>query len=276
MRRAGTRGRRSWWGVYADVSTDPEVNQEVSDFVRDKIRGIVKDPKVAETLCPRPGSYVGTRRIIIDTGYYSIFNQPNVTLVDIHADPIVEIAADRVKTRDAVYPIDVLVVATGYDAVTGPLLAMDVTGRDGVRLKDAWADGPHTYLGLTVAGFPNLFTITGPSSPGVLANVIFSIDQHVNWIADCLEHMRRTGAVEIDAMPQAQAEWQVHAAETSARSLRVKDDKNWYLGTNIPGKPRATLVYQGGLGFYADRCREIAADDYRGFAFAFETQTEAA
>ena len=263
-------------GAYADVSTNADVAAEVSDFVRDKIRGIVKDPDVAEKLCPPPGSYVGTRRIIIDTGYYQIYNQPNVTLVDIRTDPIVAITADGVKTQDAHYEIDVLVVATGYDAVTGPLLAMNITGKDGVKLKDAWSDGPHTYLGLMIAGFPNLFTITGPSSPGVLSNVIFSIDQHVNWIADCLAHMRRTGAVEIDTTPEAQVEWQAHAAETYAQSLRRHDKNNWYLGTNIPGKKRAVLVYQGGLGFYASKCRDIAAENYRGFVFDYAKAAEMA
>jgi cyclohexanone monooxygenase len=263
-------------GAYGDVSTNAEVAEEVSNFVRDKIRAVVKDPAVAEKLCPAPGSYVGTRRIIIDTGYYQIFNQPNVTLVDIGADPIVEITATDVKTRGAVYQIDMLVVATGYDAVTGPLLAMNVAGKNGLRLKDAWADGPHTYLGLMVAGFPNFFTITGPSSPGVLANVIFSIDQHVNWIADCLEHMRRTGATEIDATPQAQEEWQAHASETYAKALRMKDEKNWYLGTNVPGKPRAVLVYQGGLGHYRNICAELAADNYRGFTLSHERAPESA
>jgi cyclohexanone monooxygenase len=269
-------GTASLVGVYGDVSTNAEVAEEVSNFVRDKIRGIVKDPAVAEKLCPQPGSYVGARRIIIDTGYYQIFNQPNATLVDIAADPIVEITVNGVKTRDAFYEIDILVVATGYDAVTGPLLAMNVTGKNGLRLKDAWADGPHTYLGLMVAGFPNLFTITGPSSPGVLANVIFSIDQHVNWIADCLEHMRRTGATEIDTTPQAQDEWQAHASQTYAKALRIKDEKNWYLGTNVPGKPRAVLVYQGGLGYYRNICDEVAADGYRGFTFSRSREAESA
>lgn len=263
-------------GAYADVSTNAEVATEISDFVRNKIRGIVKDPKVAETLCPLPGSYIGTRRIIIDTGYYQIFNQPNVTLVDIQNDPIVEITEDGVKTRNAFYKIDMLVVATGYDAVTGPLLAMNVTGKHGAKLKDAWADRLPTYLGLTVAGFPNLFTITGPSSPGVLANVIYSIDQHVNWIGDCLDHMRRIGAVEIDTTPEAQEEWRIHAAETYAHALRLSDEKNWYLGTNIPGKPRAVLVYQGGLSLYKSKCDEIAADNYRGFVFDYARKREEA
>ncbi len=274
--RCWSSGSPALIGVYADVSTNPQVNSEVSDFVRDKIRGVVKDPDVAETLCPPPESHIGTRRIILDTGYYEIFNQPNVTLVDICKGPIIAITETGVRTENASYEIDVLVVATGYDAVTGPLLAMNITGKAGVTLQGAWADGPHTYLGLMVAGFPNLFTITGPSSPGVLANVIFSIDQHVNWIAECLEHMRRTGATEIDTTAQAQDEWQAHAIATCARSLRINDANNWYLGTNIPGKPRAVLVYQGGLNLYQSQCDEIAADDYRGFLFSFGPNEKAA
>ena len=263
-------------GVYGDVSTNAEVAAEVSDFVRDRIREIVKDPDTAETLCPLPGSYIGTRRIILDTGYYPIFNQPNVTLVDIRNDPIVAITGNGVKTQDAFYEIDMLIIATGYDAVTGPLLAMNITGKHGRQLKDAWADGPHSYLGLMVAGFPNLFTITGPSSPGVLANVIFAIDQHVNWIADCLDHMRRAAATEIDTTAAAQEEWQAHAIETYSNALRINDEHNWYLGTNVPGKPRAVLIYQGGLALYREICDEIAADNYRGFTFEYDPASLAA
>ena len=263
-------------GVYGDVSTNAEVAAEVSDFVRDRIREIVTDPETAETLCPPAGSFIGTRRIILDTGYYQIFNQPNLTLVDISKDPIVEITGNGVKTQNAFYEIDMLIVATGYDAVTGPLLAMNITGKHGRQLKDAWADGPHSYLGLMTAGFPNLFTITGPSSPGVLANVIFAIDQHVNWIADCLDHMRRTGASEIDTTAAAQGEWQAHAMQTYSNALRIKDKHNWYLGTNVPGKPRAVLVYQGGLAVYREICDEIAADNYRGFAFEYDPASLAA
>jgi cyclohexanone monooxygenase len=256
-------------GAYPDISTDADVAQEVSDFVRDKIRKTVKDPVVAEKLCPLPGTYVGTRRIIIDTGYYQIFNQDNVTLVDIRHDPIVEITANGVKTQNQFYELDMLVVATGYDAVTGPLLAMNITGKNGETLRESWKNGPHTYLGIMVAGFPNLFTITGPSSPGVLANVIFSIDQHVNWICDCLDHMQDIKAVEVDTTHAAEAEWNAHAFETYRNSLRINDENNWYLGTNVPGKPRAVLVYQGGLGFYKNMCDEIAKDNYRGFVFGY-------
>jgi cyclohexanone monooxygenase len=270
--RAWANGTAALVGVYGDVSTNAEVAQEVSDFVRGKIRQTVKDPAIAEKLCPRPGTYVGTRRIIIDTGYYQIFNQDNVTLVDIREDPIERITADGVKTRDGFYPVDMLVVATGYDAVTGPLIAMNITGKGGLRLADAWEQGPRTYLGLMVAGFPNLFTITGPSSPGVLANVIYSIDQHVNFACDCIEHMRQTGAATVDTTEAAEREWNAHAFETVANALRLNDENNWYLGTNVPGKPRAVLVYQGGLGFYRDRCNEIAAQGYRGFVFEREAQ----
>jgi len=261
-------GTASLVSVYGDVATNPEAAEEVSEFVRNKIRSVVKDPVTAEKLCPLPGAYLGARRIIIDTGYYQIFNQPNVTLADITGDPIEEITEDGVKTRGTFYPLDMLVVATGYDAVTGPLLAMNITGRQGVALKDAWASGPRTYLGLMAAGFPNLFTITGPGSPGVLANVIFSIDQHVNWIGDCMDHMRRHGKRVIDTTNQAEQEWQAHNAKGSAHVLRMNDAKNWYLGTNVPGKPRASLVYHGGLGVYRGICDEIAAQGYRGFVFS--------
>ena len=254
-------------GVYGDVSTNAEVAEEVSEFVRNKIRQTVKDPVTAERLCPLPGTYLGARRIIIDTGYFQIFNQPNVTLADITGDPIEAITADGVKTQGNFYPLDILVVATGYDAVTGPLLAMNITGKDGAKLKDVWANGPKSYLGLMVAGFPNLFIITGPSSPGVLANVIFAIDQHVNWIGDCIDHMRRNGTGVIDTSEQTQLEWHAPVAETSAHALRMNDATNWYLGTNVPGKPRASLVYHGGLGVYRGICDEIAADGYRGFVF---------
>jgi cyclohexanone monooxygenase len=170
-----------------------------------------------------------------------------------------------VRTQNAFYEIDMLVVATGYDAVTGPLLRMNITGANGLKLADAWAHGPDSYLGLMVAGFPNLFTITGPSSPGVLANVIFSIDQHVEWIANCLDHLGRTGASMIEPTPEAQKQWHEDAMSTVAGTLRLNDENNWYLGTNIPGKPRAVLVYQGGLKVYRDICDAIAADGYRGF-----------
>jgi cation diffusion facilitator CzcD-associated flavoprotein CzcO len=270
--KAWNNGTAALVGVYADVSTNAEVAQEVSDFVRDKIRAKVKDPVTAGALCPPQGTYVGTRRIIIDTGYYEIFNQDNVTLVDLRKDPIERITEGGVQTRSNFYPLDMLVVATGYDAVTGPLLAMNIVGKNGLRLADSWADGPHTYLGIMVAGFPNLFTITGPASPGVLANVIFSIDQHVNWICDCIEHMRVSGATTIDTTPEAEAEWNAHAMETVAHSLRIHDENNWYMGTNVPGKPRSVLVYQGGLGFYRDRCNEIAQQGYRGFVFGYEDE----
>lgn len=267
--RCWQAGTASLVGVYGDASTNAEVAEEIAEFVRNKIRGVVKDPVTAERLCPPPSTYVGARRIIIDTGYFQIFNQPNVTLADITGDPIVEITDTGVKTRDNFYALDMLVVATGYDAVTGPLLAMNITGKNGARLNDLWANGPRTNLGLMIAGFPNLFTITGPGSPGVLVNVMFAIDQHVDWICRCIDHMRQTGAREIDATEQAQNEWQAHAAETYAKALRMDDEKNWYLGTNIPGKPRAPLVYQGGLGFYRGICDEIAADGYRGFVFGY-------
>jgi cyclohexanone monooxygenase len=258
------KGRQDILGCYADIWSDAEANAEVSDFVRRKIRGIVEDPVVAERLCPNDHP-IGTRRIIMDTGYYEIFNQPNVTLVDIRATPI-EITETGVHIGAEDYPLDLLVVATGFDAITGPLLAMNIRGRDGVKLEDLWRDGPSTYLGLMIAGFPNLFTITGPGSPSVHANVIFSIEQHVDWIADCLTHMRTTGATTVEAMPDAQRDWSSHVTEVGEQGLRATVD-SWWRGANIPGKPRTVLAYRGGLGAYRRKCEEIVADGYRGFRF---------
>jgi cyclohexanone monooxygenase len=258
-------GRQDLLGCYLDINSDAEVNAEVSEFARGKIRSIVKDPVVAEKLCPKENP-IGTRRIIIDTGYFEIFNQPNVTLVDIKSDPIEEITETGVRLKSGVFhELDILVVATGYDALTGPLLAMNVTGRGGVKLKDAWANGPQNYLGVMIAGFPNLFTITGPGSPSVHVNVIYAIDQHVEWIARCLADMRNTGAKTIEPTLEAQAEWMQHINTLASRGLRIKDKNNWYLGQNVPGKPQGVMTYYAGLANYRAECDKVAAENYRGF-----------
>jgi cation diffusion facilitator CzcD-associated flavoprotein CzcO len=263
--KAWNAGRQDLVGCYADIGLDPEVNAEVAEFVRQKIRTVVEDPKIADKLCPSANPF-GTRRIIMDTGYFEIYNQDNVSLVDIKEDPIAEVTETGIRTQSgAFYELDVMVIATGYDAVTGPLLHMNISGTGGVKLADVWKDGPRTYLGLMVKGFPNLFTITGPTSPTVHANVIFAIDQHVDWIADCLAYMRRTGVRAIEPTEAAQDEWLVHVAEVGSRGLRAKDTNNWYLGQNIPGKPQAFMTYSGGLNNYRARCDAVAQDGYRGF-----------
>ena len=258
-------GRQDLLGTYADIGTDAEVNAEVSEFVRGKIRATVDDPDIAGKLCPTANP-LGTRRIIMDTGYFEIFNQPNVSLVDIREDPIAQITATGVRLASGrSVTLNMLVIATGYDAVTGPLLDMNITGRNGLRLRDKWAAGPQTYLGVMAHGFPNLFTITGPQSPTVHANVIFAIDQHVDWIARTLEFMAAGNIETIEPTRAAEVEWNDQVTAVSAPSLRAKDTNNWYTGGNIPGKPLAFMTYPGGLNRYRAICDNIAADGYRGF-----------
>jgi cation diffusion facilitator CzcD-associated flavoprotein CzcO len=252
--------------LFPDCLTDPAANATAAEFVRDKIRRIVKDPVTAEALCPKDHP-IATKRICLDTDYYETFNRPNVDLVDLKATPIDRITPGGLKTTDRDYPLDVLVFATGFDAVTGALLAIDVRGVGGASLRDVWRDGPRTNLGLMVAGFPNLFTITGPGSPSVLANVIAAIEQHVDWIARCLDYMRANGFDRIDADPQAQDAWAVEVQKVADGTLFPLAN-SWYNGDNIPGKPRVFLAYVGGYPAYAARCEEVAAAGYEGFTLS--------
>lgn len=257
------RGGTGFASSYIDLTTDPEANQYVADFVHRKIRQIVKDPETAEKLCPKTYPF-GTKRLCLDSDYFATFNRPNVTLVDIRSDPIERITADGVETSQGSHPLDVLVLAIGFDAVTGSLLQMNITGAGGARLEEEWAEGPQTYLGLMVAGFPNLFSITGPGSPSVLTNMIPSIEQHVDWIADCLEYMCAQGFNRIEAERQAQDKWDEVVQGAAGHSLYLQAD-SWYMGANVPGKPRKILPYMGGLGVYTERCEEIARSGYPGF-----------
>ncbi len=248
--------------TFADVMVDPGVNAEASDFVRARIRERVRDPDTADLLCPRDYPFAA-KRICVDTGYYETFNQANVTLVDARTTPITRITATGVETTGGEYPVDAIIYATGFDAMTGALLSIDIRGRNGLRLADAWADGPATYMGLMVAGFPNLFTITGPGSPSVLSNVVASIEQHVDWIADCLKALEAKGAQLIEATAEAQVAWTTELAATAAGTL-FPQAASWYMGANVPGKPRVFMVYLG-VGRYRDVCDRIAAADYEGF-----------
>ncbi|QEC48031.1 NAD(P)/FAD-dependent oxidoreductase [Baekduia soli] len=250
--------------AYADVIVHPDTNAVVADFVRDKIRATVHDQAVAEALLPHDHP-IATKRICADSGYYATFNRDNVTLVDLRRTPIETIVPEGIRTTERTHPLDVIVFATGFDAMTGALLAMDLRGRDGVRLRECWAAGPQTYLGLAIAGFPNLFTITGPASPSVLSNVITSIEQHVDWIAGCIAHARDRGVSEVEATPEAQERWMEHVAALADGTLFPRAD-SWYMGANVPGKPRVMLPYVGGVGTYRDVCDEVAAASYEGFA----------
>jgi cation diffusion facilitator CzcD-associated flavoprotein CzcO len=256
-------GFKFLWGSFFDLMFNEAANDTAAEFIRQKIRSTVTDPAVAEALCPTDHPY-GSKRPPIDTDYYATFNRDNVTLVDLTAAPIERITREGIETSEASYDVDTIVFATGFDAVTGPLLRMHITGRDGLTLADKWADGPRSYLGLQVAGFPNLFTITGPGSPSVLTNMPTSIEQHVEWIGGCLDHLRSLGSPTIEASLEAEDAWTEHAAQISSMGLFHKAN-SWYLGANIPGKKRVFLPYVGGLANYRNRCDEIAAASYEGF-----------
>jgi cation diffusion facilitator CzcD-associated flavoprotein CzcO len=249
---------------YVDVLIDPAANETAAEFARAKIRAVVTDPDVAETLSPRSHP-IGTKRPCLDTGYYETFNKPNVHLVDLRQTPLVEFTETGLRTSDREFEFDAIVFATGFDAMTGALKAIDIRGRDDVSLAAEWSAGPRTYLGISVAGFPNLFTVTGPLSPSVLSNMVVSIEQHVEWITDCIEHLRSSGFVSVEATPEAEHEWVKHVAEVGSVTLFPAAD-SWYMGANVPGKARMFLPYIGGVGTYRQICDEIAADNYRGFA----------
>jgi cation diffusion facilitator CzcD-associated flavoprotein CzcO len=251
-------------GAYLDVLIDPAANETAAEFVRAKIRSIVTDPAVAETLSPRTFP-IGTKRPCLDTGYYETFNQPHVHLVDVRTTPLVEFTSSGLRTSDAAYEFDAIVFATGFDAMTGALRAIDIRGRGGQLLADEWRGGPRNYLGIAVAGFPNLFTITGPGSPSVLSNMVVSIEQHVEWVTDCIGHLRAGGFAAIEATPEAEAGWVQHVAEVGAMTLFPVAD-SWYMGANVPGKPRVFLPYLGGVGVYRELCDGVAANGYQGFA----------
>jgi len=248
-------------GAFADIATNKDANDELAEFIRDRIRETVEDPDAAALLCP--DSVVGCKRPCADTRYYETYNRPNVELVDIHVDPIERVTEAGLVTGGREFELDVLVFATGFDAMTGALLSIDIRGREGRRLRDRWSEGPKTYLGLAVDGFPNLFTITGPGSPSVLANMIPAIEQHVDWIADCLEHVKREGHAGLEAQPGAVERWVKHVNEVADRTL-YPTCNSWYLGANIPGKPRVFMPY---LGFppYKEKCDAEAAAGYPGF-----------
>jgi cyclohexanone monooxygenase len=250
-------------GSFTDTLTDIRANEHAAEFIRAQIRRIVSDPVTAEKLSPRTFP-VGTKRPCLDTGYYATFNSPHVHLVDLRETPLVEFTEAGLRTSEREYEFDAIVFATGFDAMTGALTAIDIRGRDGVSLAATWAGGPRTYLGLAVAGFPNLFTVTGPLSPSVLSNMVVSIEQHVDWITDCVLHLRAAGHTAIEATAAAQDGWVQHVAEVGAHTL-FPTAESWYMGSNVPGKPRVFYAYIGGVGLYRQTCGQIAARGYEGF-----------
>ncbi|MEV0104728.1 NAD(P)/FAD-dependent oxidoreductase [Nocardia sp. NPDC050799] len=247
---------------FTDLLADEAANETAAQFIRDRIGEIVTDPAVARLL--QPAGLFGVKRPVLGTDYYETFNRPDVRLVDVRATPLTEVTASGLETTRESFEFDDIIYATGYDAMTGALDAIDIRGRGGASLRAKWTDGPVTYLGLTVAGFPNLFTITGPGSPSVLSNMMVSIEQHVDWVADAIEAMRSRGVTTMEAQTEAEQEWTRHVGEVGDMTLYPKVD-SWYVGSNVPGKPRVMYAYIGGVGAYREKCDQVAADDYDGF-----------
>jgi cation diffusion facilitator CzcD-associated flavoprotein CzcO len=263
--KAWKTGGLRFRGAFRDLVTSNEANATAVTFLKRKIREIVKDPVTAEKLANVDHPYAA-KRPPIDTDYFETFNRDNVDLVDIRADPIECITPAGIRTKSgADYPLDTIVFATGFDGMTGSLLKMDIRGRDDLSLKKAWAAGPRNYIGLQVAGFPNMFMVTGPGSPSVLCNMPVAIEQHVEWITDCIAHLRNAGLARIEPKEEAVDSWvaQVNAAANATVLPQAKH--SWYLGANIPGKPRVFMPYAGGMAHYRKICADVAANNYRGF-----------
>ena len=249
---------------YNDIAILPEANETAASFIRSKIKQIVKDPKTAQKLMPT--YYYATKRPIIDTNYFETYNRENVSLVDLREEPIVELTPNGIKTKNAVYELDVIVFATGFDAMTGPLFKIDIRGKNDVSLKEKWADGAElrTYLGLATSGFPNMFMLTGPQSPSVLSNMMVSIEQHVDWVADCIDFLRLNHLQAFEATQEAEEFWSQQCRAIADMSLLSKTD-SWYMGANIEGKPRGFLAFAGGVGLYRLICDDVSARGYEGF-----------
>ena len=252
------------YGAFADLSANPVSNETLAEFVRNKIRSIVDDPTTAETLCP--DSYpILTKRLCLDTDYYRTFNLPHVELVDLRTDPIDTITETGIDNAESgSREFDAIVYATGFDAMTGAIVAVDIRGKDGRALADRWADGPLTYLGLTTVGYPNFFMITGPHSPSVLSNMAVSIEQHVEWVTDAIAAMHEAGHDTIEPTPTAEAGWVQHTHDFGDLTLFPRAD-SWYMGANVEGKPRVLLPYIGGVDRYRRICDEVVERDYVGF-----------
>tara|TARA_B100000161_G_scaffold6299_1_gene4043 strand:- start:1435 stop:3060 length:1626 start_codon:yes stop_codon:yes gene_type:complete len=267
-------GGTGFLGSFNDLLTNADANYTAAEYVRQQIKRVVKDKETAEILCPR--SYpIGTKRICIDTGYFETYNRENVKLVDISKKPIQRLVADGIIVDDQLYAFDSIIFATGFDAMTGSIFNVDIKGRGGLALKEKWNAGPKTYLGLMSASFPNLFMITGPGSPSVKSNMIMSIEQHVDLVIETLLSMRRRGLSVVEPELEAENKWVDHVQEVANKTL-FPQANSWYMGANIPGKPRLFMPYIGGVGAYREICEEIVANNYRGFKFEKSKQAIAA
>ena len=252
-----------WLGNFHDIMSDPRANETIAEFVRRKIRQRVNDPVVAERLTPRDHCF-GTKRVPLESGYYEAYNRPNVELVDLKTTPIEQITATGIKTVERQYPCDIIIFATGFDAVTGALTRMDIRGENGIALKDKWADGPRTYLGLQIGGFPNLFTVVGAHNAANFCNVPRCGEQNVEWVSDCIRYMGEHKLTRIAATVDAEEAWRAHCEDVVSHTLFGATD-SWFMGANIPGKKRMFLGYGGGLPRYREKCAAVAAAGYQGF-----------
>ncbi len=251
--------------AWADVRLDPEANELACELYREAVRRIVDDPEVAEALCPADYP-IGCKRQVLDSGYYETFNRDDVTLVDLRKTPLESVTAHGIRTTEAEYDFDVVILATGFDAITGALDRIDIRGRRGVALREKWSAGPRTYLGLQSAGFPNLFFVTGPGSPSVLSNMIVSIEQHVEWISDCIADLRDRGVRTIEPDRDAEDRWVEHVNQVAEGTVQTSPSCNsWYLGANVPGKTRVFMPYLGGVGNYRKICDDVVVAGYEGF-----------
>ena len=247
---------------YKDIRINMEANETAANFVKGKIQEIVDDPTVADMLLPKDP--IWCKRLCVDTNYFQTYNRDNVTLVDIKKAPVKSLVENGLETSENIYDLDVIIFAIGFDALTGAINAVDIEGKNGIKLKEKWSDGPVTYLGLATNGFPNLFTITGPGSPSVLSNMMTSIEQHVDWVTSCIEHMMDSGNVEIEASSDAEITWTDHVDETASKTVGYGCN-SWYVGANVPGKKIVYMPYIGGVGTYREKCDEIALSGYKGF-----------
>ncbi|OBK33048.1 cyclohexanone monooxygenase [Mycobacterium sp. 1245111.1] len=267
-RRAAFEKRWQLGGVlfsktFPDQMIDPEANEEARRFYEEKVRAVINDPQVADLLIPSDHP-IGTKRICTDSNYFETFNEPHVSLISVRETPITSIDATGINTSEAHYAVDAIIFATGFDAMTGALAKIDIVGRNGEVLRDNWRDGPRTYLGLGVDGFPNLFIVSGPGAPAVLANMVLHAEAHVNWIADCISYLDARGYIGIEASTDAVDEWVSECARRADSTLFTKAN-SWYMGANVPGKPRVFMLFVGGFAVYNEICAGVADAGYKGF-----------
>ena len=261
--RRWQEGGLLFMAAYSDLMFDQSANDSLVKFVHNKIRSIVHDQDVAELLCPE--NIIGGKRLCVDSNYYETFNRPNVTLIDVAEQPVSAINAGGVRIGETQYDVDVIVIATGFDAMTGALTNIDIRGKADVSLRNRWRNGPSSYLGLAMVDFPNLFTVTGPGSPSVFTNMLPTIEQHVEWITDCIAHLQSGNYTSIEATADAQTAWWEHVQEVANLGLKQTTD-SWYVGANVDGKARVFMPYYGGFPGYCAKCEEVVANGYEGFA----------